>query len=206
MVSNYPWEGNITIHVDPVKKIKTSIHIRIPGWARNIAVPGGLYAFADSSSASAKLLINGKEFQYNIDKGYATIEREWKKGDIIELQLPLEIRKISSRTEVNANDGRVALQRGPLVYCVEGADNGGRAWNIILPRDISLHAEPGKILDEPVILLKGNMPAVTITDNGQNIRTEQKTVTAIPYYTWCNRGSNEMQVWLPVSISSIRIN
>ena len=206
MVSNYPWEGNISIHVDPVKKIKTSIHIRIPGWARNIAVPGGLYVFADTSGNSAKILINGKEFPYTIDKGYAIIEREWKKGDVIELQLPMEIRKISSRTEVNANDGRVALQRGPLVYCVEGADNGGRAWNIILPRDVSLHAEPGKILDEPVMLLKGNMPAVTITDNGQNIRTEQKTVTAIPYYTWCNRGSNEMQVWLPVSIRSIRIN
>jgi DUF1680 family protein len=206
MTGNYPWEGNITINVDPAKKIKTAIRIRIPGWARNIAVPGGLYSFADSSSATTKILVNRKEIPYSIDKGYATIEREWKKGDIIALQLPMVVRKISARPEVNADNERMALQRGPLVYCVEGADNGGKAWNIILPRDISLHAETGNILDEPVMLLKGNMSVITITDNGQNIRTEQKTVTAIPYYTWCNRGSNEMQVWLPVSIKSIRIN
>ncbi len=98
MTGNYPWEGNITINVDPVKKIKTAIRIRIPGWARNIAVPGGLYSFADSSSATTKILVNGKEIPYSIDKGYATIEREWKKGDIIVLQLPMVVRKIRART------------------------------------------------------------------------------------------------------------
>jgi DUF1680 family protein len=206
ITGNYPWEGNITINVDPVKKIKTALHIRIPGWARNIAVPGGLYVFADSSASKVKIMVNGKESAYILDKGYAVIDREWKKGDVVLLQLPMEVRKISARKEVSADDGRVAIQRGPLVYCVEGADNGGKAWNIFLPRDISMHTEPGKILDEPVMLLKGSLPAIIITDNGQNIKTEQKTITAIPYYTWCNRGSNEMQVWLPVSIKNIRIN
>jgi uncharacterized protein len=206
MTGNYPWEGNIAINVDPAKKMKTAIHVRIPGWARNIAVPGGLYVFADSSINETKILVNGKPFSYSIDKGYAVIDREWKKGDIIQVQLPMEVRKISARSEVNADNSRVAIQRGPLVYCVEGADNGGKAWNIILPKDISLHTETGLILDEPVVLLKGSMPAITIAENGQDIKTEQKTVTAIPYYTWCNRGSNEMQVWLPVSIKSVRIN
>src|SRR5207344_2720248 len=134
-----------------------------------------------------KILVNGKAYSYSIDKGYAVIDREWKKGDIIQVQLPMEIRKITARSEVNADNSRVAIQRGPLVYCVEGADNGGKAWNIILPKDISLHTETGLILDEPVVLLKGSMPAITIAENGQDIQTVQKTVTAIPYYTWCNR-------------------
>src|SRR5207342_3399674 len=127
---NYPWEGNIAINVDPVKKMKTAIHVRIPGWARNIAVPGGLYVFADSSINQTKILVNGKAYSYSIDKGYAVIDREWKKGDIIQVQLPMEIRKITARSEVNADNSRVAIQRGPMVYCVEGADNGGKAWNI----------------------------------------------------------------------------
>ncbi len=206
MTGNYPWDGNISIKVDPVKKIKTAMHIRIPGWANNVAVPGGLYSFTDSSNSVARILLNGKEIAITMDKGYAVIDREWKKGDVVELRLPMEVRKISSRNELQANNGRVALQRGPMVYCVEGADNDGRAWNIFLPEKVGLTAEPGNILDEPVMLLKGTLPAVTITDNGQNITTAQKTVTAIPYYTWCNRGSNEMQVWLPVSIRSIKIN
>ena len=206
MTGNYPWEGNITINVDPAKKIKTAMHIRIPGWARNIAVPGGLYAFTDSSNVHTRIIVNGKEIAYTIDKGYAVIDREWKKGDIVLVQLPMEIRKLKARSEVNADEGRVALQRGPLVYCVEGADNGGKAWNIIVPPDAGFTTEQGKILDEQVMILKGIMPAITITEGGQNIKTEQKTVTAIPYYTWCNRGSNEMQVWLPVSIKTVRIN
>ena len=206
METNYPWEGNVKIIVDPVKKIKTAINIRIPGWARNIAVPGGLYVFDDSSANRARLFVNGKEIIYSVDKGYATIEREWKKGDVIELQLPMDVRKIRSREEVHADDGRIAFQRGPLVYCVEGADNNGKAWNLVVPKDIKLSVEPGKILDEPVILIKGQMQTVVISEDGQDVKTEQKIITAIPYYTWANRGSNEMQVWLPVSIKSIRIN
>jgi uncharacterized protein len=206
MQTNYPWDGNVKITADPIKKIKTAINIRIPGWARNIAVPGGLYSFSDSSVSKTRILVNGKEFAYTLDKGYASITRDWKKGDIIELQLPMEVRKIISRPEVKADEARIAFQRGPLVYCVEGADNDGRAFNLVAPVDIKMTIEPGKILDEKVVFLKGVMPSIVITDGGQNIRTEQKTVTAIPYYTWCNRGSNEMQVWLPVSIKSIKIN
>ncbi len=206
MKGNYPWDGNISIAVDPVKKTKTAIRIRIPGWARNIAVPGGLYGFTELSTSSAKMILNGKEILYVVEKGYATIEREWKKGDKIELQLPMEVRKITSRPELKADEDRIALQRGPIVYCIEGQDNGGKAWNLILPKDVSLNAEKGTILDEPVVLLKGILPSISITEDGQNIKTEHKTVTAIPYYTWCNRGSNEMQVWLPVSIKNIRIN
>jgi uncharacterized protein len=204
--TNYPWDGNVKISVDPGKKLKTKINIRVPGWARGIAAPGELYQFADDNTTTAELLLNGKKLDLKADKGYFTIEREWKKGDQIELRLPMDVRKIASRKEVSADEGRIAIQRGPLVYCVEGADNSGRALNIVADSGAKFNVEKGKVLDEPIILLTAQLPVISIMENGQAVTTEKKTITAIPYYTWCNRGSNEMQVWLPTAIRKVRID
>ncbi|HLO82995.1 MAG TPA: beta-L-arabinofuranosidase domain-containing protein [Chitinophagaceae bacterium] len=206
MQTDYPWDGNVKIKVDPVKKIKTALYIRIPGWARGNAVPGGLYHFTDSSWQKPSLLLNGKPTDYAIEKGYAVINREWEKGDNIEFRLSMPVKTLVSRKEVGEDEGRIAIQRGPLVYCIEGADNQGKALNIIADGQLSLEPEKGNVLDENVILLKGPMTIVTIKDGGTNIGTEKKNITAIPYYTWCNRGSNEMQVWLPTYVKSIRVN
>ena len=113
---------------------------------------------------------------------------------------------IQSRNEIKQNDGRVAIQRGPLVYCVEGADNDNKAWNIILPTTTKFESTDMKVLDESVVALKANVPVIVVNEDGSALKTESRTITAIPYYTWANRGKNEMQIWLPVKIKDVKIN
>ena len=206
METNYPWDGAVKMTVKPGKRLNTKIYVRIPGWARGIAVPGGLYGFADQDNTAAEIWLNGKKLDMNVAQGYVMINRQWKDGDEIELRLPMNVRKITARKEVNADEGRIAIQRGPLVYCVEGADNSGRAWNIITDGKASFAPAQAMILDEPVVTLTASLPVVTVGANNLAVQTENKKIVAIPYYTWCNRGSNEMQVWLPTAIRKIRVD
>ena len=204
--TKYPWDGHVTLISSPVKKTHYALHLRIPGWARGIASPGGLYQFADGDVLPFTITVNGRPAGYRLEKGYAVIDRDWKKGDRVELTLPMDIRRVSAAQSVKADRDRIALQRGPLIYCVEGADNEGQAWNILLPDQAVFTVEPRTVLTEPVLALQGKLPVVLASADGYNVRTEQRLVTAIPYYTWCNRGNNAMQVWLPRKISDIKIN
>ncbi|MFZ9661100.1 MAG: glycoside hydrolase family 127 protein [Chitinophagaceae bacterium] len=206
LTTNYPWEGNVEVTLTTTKKIKFPLYLRIPGWARDEAVPGGLYSFTNKNDLKTSIMINGKEVSYTIENGYAKIDREWKSGDKISMNIPMPVRIISARNEVKADEGRVAIQRGPLVYCIEGADNDGKAMNIVASTNIEFKEEAGTVLDEKVIILRGNLPSVIINEDGKGVKTELKNIKAIPYYTWCNRGSNEMQVWIPTNIKNIRIN
>ena len=206
MQTNYPWEGNVKLYLNPAKKIKFAMHVRIPGWSQSVVVPGGLYHFMDSSLKKFDLTVNGSPVIYKMEKGYAVIDREWKKDDVIELNLPMEIRRVAAIDELKFDNDKVALQRGPLVYCVEGADNDGKAWNIILPDNTSLTTIKENVLTEPVIAIQAEIPVVNIAADGMSIKTENKKITAIPYYVWCNRGSNQMQVWLPRKIKDVKLN
>jgi len=118
----------------------------------------------------------------------------------------MPVEKITSRDDLKQDRDRIALQRGPLVYCVEGADNNGKAWNMIFPGNTIIETKNYKILDEPVIALEATVPVITTGADAASLKTENKKITAIPYYTWCNRGSNQMQVWLPVKINDIKLN
>jgi DUF1680 family protein len=169
-------------------------------------VPGGLYAFAETSATKPSMMVNGVPVEYTIADGYAMIEREWKEGDKVEYHLPMEIRKLIARPELKQNKERMALQRGPIVYCVEGADNNGKAWNILAPSSSAFQTEKFNVLDEEVISIVGELPVVQVNGDGTSISTQKTKVRAIPYYTWCNRGSNPMQVWLPTSVKDIKLN
>lgn len=206
MKTNYPWDGNVQLTLSPAKKAKFDLHIRIPGWAQGEAVPGGLYNFEDASISPFTVKLNGKEVAYKREKGYVFIDREWKKGDVVELNLPMEIKRVVSRPEVSENEERVAIQRGPLVYCVESTDNNGQAWNVILPKNASLTTVQKTVLSEPVVAIQGETPKLTVSSDGNNIQTENKPLVAIPYYTWANREQSQMQVWLPRKIKDIKIN
>ena len=204
--TDYPYTGDVTFNIDPSAKTKMGLRIRVPGWARGIAAPGGLYGFADENNEPVTIEVNGKALAYVLDKGYAVIDREWKKGDVVKMHIPMPVRKVSARTELKQNNDRVALQRGPLVYCVEGADNDGSAWNVILPTATMFTEQPGDVLGERITALEAQLPVVSINTTGNDVSTTTKKIRAIPYYTWCNRGSNAMQVWLPVKIKDIKIN
>jgi DUF1680 family protein len=118
----------------------------------------------------------------------------------------MAITKIAARSEVRSDVDRIALQRGPLVYCVEGADNKDGVWNVVLPSNANFTATDYKVLDEPVIALQTELPSAIANENGDGIRIEKRKITAVPYYCWANRGANDMQVWLPTKIKEIKIN
>jgi DUF1680 family protein len=204
--SNYPWDGDVTVSVNPEKKSKFNVMLRLPGWATGETVPGDLYHFVKKSNATISIKVNGKDFPYTTDKGYAMITRDWKKGDVISLSLPMEVKEIVSKETIKADEGRIALQRGPLVYCVEGADNDGQAWNFVVPENTPYSSQYNSSLLNGVVTIQANVPAVTIGNDGVSISTQTKTITAIPYYSWCNRGSNPMQVWFPRKIKDIKLN
>jgi uncharacterized protein len=206
METNYPWDGNVKLTLNPEKKTKFNLHVRIPGWARGEAVPGGLYNFEDTSAANFSIKVNGKDVPYQIQKGYAIIDREWKKNDLVELSFPMNIKRVVSKSELKADENRVALQRGPLVYCVEGADNNGHAWNIILPQSTALSTSKETVGSESIITIEGIVPSLSVSADGNSVQTENKKLIAIPYYVWCNRGQNQMQVWLPVGIKDVMVN
>lgn len=206
MTTNYPWSGNVKMNFSPSSKVGFVMNIRIPGWAKGEAVPGDLYSFAGNFNKEVVIKLNGKKIEYKVENGYAVIDREWKKGDAVEIELPMDVRRVVSRPEVKQNLNRTALQAGPIVYCIEGADNGGKALNMILPEEARLEAEEMQVLNEKVMVLRGELPVLAIAPDGKSISTEKKKITAIPYYTWCNRGQNEMQVWIPVKIDNIRVN
>jgi DUF1680 family protein len=177
--TRYPWDGAVKMTVNPAKSSKFAMRIRIPGWARGEAVPGGLYTFIDSSTEGASLKVNGKSVPLKIDKGYAVVDRKWKKGDVVDLNLPMPVRRLASREEVKADRGRVALQRGPIVYCLEWPDNPGiEVRNLVLANDEKLTAE-----------FEPNLLNGVETIEGEHLK-------AIPYYAWANRGKGDMEVWI----------
>jgi DUF1680 family protein len=206
METNYPWDGKIKITVNPKSKSKFAMNLRIPGWAQGEAVPGDLFVFEDKTKTNFTITLNGKPASYKMENGYAVIERDWKKGDVIELNLPMEVKRIVSRPEVKQDVDRIALQRGPLVYCVEGADNDNQAWNLIIPDKATFQTTYQKDLLDGVTTIQFDAPTIQISNDGQSVKTEVKKVTAIPYYAWCNRGQNQMQVWLPRRIQDLKVN
>ena len=205
--TNYPWDGKVKLTIDPVKKGKFKVYVRIPGWSRAQPVPGDTY-FTNFSVVQSLMpvKVNNKETVYEQENGYLVLNREWKKGDIVEFEFNMTPQLVTARKEIKQDEDRVAIQRGPLVYCIEGADNDNKAWNIIVPETTTFTLADQKVLDEPIVSLRASVPVVTIGADGISIKTENKTITAIPYYVWANRGKNEMQVWLPTKIKDVKIN
>jgi DUF1680 family protein len=202
--TRYPWDGEVKMTVNPDRNGDFTINVRIPGWARNEAAPGGLYRFLDEVDDAVTLKVNGKLVPLNIDRGFASLNRIWKQGDVIELSLPMPIRRVAANERVEADRGRVALQRGPIVYCAEWPDNPrGHVRNLMLADNAKLTAEFRPGLLGSVTVIKSNAVALAYDEQNKVIRNEQE-FTAIPYYAWANRGPGEMIVWIPSSEAAAR--
>lgn len=203
--NNYPWDGNLTFNINPKSDAAFNLLVRIPGWARNEAMPTDLYAFEKPSNAKVEIKINGKPFEYNLQNGYAVINRTWKKSDVVEVNLPMEVRKVIANANVKDDLGKVALQRGPLMYCAEWPDNNGKTSNIIMPENTSFTAEYKADLLNGVMTLKTTVPVVNIAADGDNISTTKNPFIAIPYYAWAHRGKGEMTLWFPEKAKDIEL-
>ncbi|HHX63607.1 MAG TPA: glycoside hydrolase family 127 protein [Chloroflexi bacterium] len=185
--TNYPWDGEIRIVVAPEAEQSFALCLRIPAWAR-----------------SAEVRVNGQtvDIAPRMDRGYARIERVWHNGDVVELSLPMPVERIEAHPAVRVNAGRVALQRGPLVYCLEEVDNGANLPDIVLPKDASLNTEYDENLLGGIVVIKAE-GLRRPTDNWTNalyrpVESDAVPVslTAVPYYAWGNRGPGEMLVWI----------
>lgn len=194
--TNYPWDGSVELTVSPEQPESFAIKLRVPGWAQEQPLPGGLYRFAKPSNAKVSLTVNGTPIELNILKGYATINRKWKKGDIVQFDIPMPVRRVLCTQQVQANTNRVAIQRGPLVYCLEAVDNTHQVSNLALLDDVKLTTKHQSNLLGGIITIHGKALASSQdSDNEANGITPVK-FTAIPYYAWNHRKTGEMAVWL----------
>lgn len=202
--TRYPWDGAVKITIDPQEAGEFTVNVRIPGWARNEPVPSDLYRFADSNDEPVTLKVNGQPMPVEPTSGYVALRRTWHSGDTIELTLPMPVRRVIAHGKVEADRGRVALQRGPLVYCFEWPDNpDGRVRNLLVPDDASISAEQRPDLLGRIVALRTTARAYVRNDAGDKIAKPVEAV-AIPYYAWAHRGRGEMTVWVAREESAVR--
>ncbi len=188
--TNYPWDGKMTLEVENEKPVEATLKIRIPGWAGNEAVPGDLYRFMVQSQGSVMLTVNGEARSVEQEKGYAVLRSRWAKGDVIELTLPMDIKQITAHPNIEDDRGKVAVQRGPLVYCAEGVDNGGKAIELKIRKDERFETN---FSDE----LPGGITVISSKPRNK----KDSRVTLVPYYAWAHRDPGEMAVWLNTDLS-----
>jgi len=180
--TEYPWNGKITVSINPEMEKTFTLKLRIPGWAQNKTVPGNLYSYLNDNSGKVTLMINGAEEKIKINNGYTEVSRKWSKGDKVELILPMFVHKVIANEKVKDDSNKVAFEYGPRVYCAEEIDNKNIS-SIAIPDESHFTITPKKVLSENVISLKANI-------NGDEL-------TLIPYYLWSNRGIGKMKVWFP---------
>lgn len=190
--TRYPWEGTVGIAVQPEKTRTFTLKIRIPGWAQGHPVASDLYSFS-GQSGTYSLKVNGKAVATRLSDGYATLTRAWKKGDKIELSLPMDVHKVVANDSVEDDRGRIALERGPVVYCLEGKDQpDGQVFNKYIDKYSAIKAVYNDTLLNGVTVLHGRLNAL---EKGTNT-IKNMPFTAIPYSTWNNRGADQMEVWI----------
>ena len=186
--TNYPWDGNIEITIDQsALRKEMTLQIRIPGWVRGQVVPSDLYSYADDAHPGFTVTLNGNRVQtVNLERGYFSITRKWKAGDKVEVHFDMEPRLVKANEQVEADRGRLAVERGPLVYCAEWPDNSFPVLETVLNP-----ANPIQVQPRADLLYGIDELTTQATADGKPVQ-----LTLIPYYAWCHRGSGDMIVWM----------
>ena len=186
--TDYPWNGKVKLTVTPKAASDFTLRLRIPGWARGRPVPSDLYRFAAAKPAPISLTINGKPADATPGRdGYACLKRTWTPGDVVQLDIPMPIKRAYAHKKVRADIGKTSIMRGPLVYCIEAADNPEtKIPSVILPPKAELKSQHRADLLGGVTVITGRAIA-----EGKPL-----TMTAIPYYAWNNRAKGAMTVWI----------
>ena len=209
--TNYPWDGDISIKVLQNKAKTFNMMIRIPGWVQSKVVPSDLYSYSDDIFSTYEITVNGQRVDGDMENGYMVINRNWKKGDVVRIHFDMPVRTVVASPRVTDDRGRVAVERGPLVYCAEGADNEGiNPHHLLLSHKPQFDLQPaygienkeadGKIFN--VTAIKAQAQEASITPEGR-LATKDVTVKLIPYYAWNHRGAGRMDVWLARSLSGL---
>jgi hypothetical protein len=178
--TSYPWSGRVEITVKPEKPCAFALHIRIPGWVDGRPVPSDLYVTRGECD-KAGIAVNGQSADTSKRvSGYCVIERMWQPGDKVTIEFPMPVQRVYAHQNVEADRGRVALMRGPLLYCLESCDHKEDLDAIVISDGARLIAERRRDLLSEVIV----------------IRSEDGSITAVPFYAWNNREPGRMTVWI----------
>jgi hypothetical protein len=201
--TNYPWDGDITIHIDKSSAGIFTLKIRIPGWLQNQTIPSDLYRYTDNKRLNFTCTVNGTAVANSSlsEDGYLNIARKWKKGDKIQLHFDMEPRIVRAHNKVEADRGMVAVERGPLVYCAEHPDNKFDIFSTLVSQEPQFQLSQTEIAGTPVVTLKTDAQALDFNKQGKLTVNDQQ-LTLIPYYAWCHRGSGKMRVWLPQDLTA----
>lgn len=206
--TRYPWDGKVTVTVTPEKPGQSfAMHLRVPGWARNEVVASDLYRFADGDASTPQVKLNGESVDVvgHMDRGYVVIDRTWQAGDVVTLDLPMPVKRVYAHERVEADRGCVAIQRGPIVYCVEHPDvPGGKVHSLVLPDDAAFESAFRADLLGGVRVVTTEAIATGPGEEAGEVAADGRVpITAIPYYAWAHRGKGEMAVWLPRTVGAV---
>ncbi|MDE5796827.1 MAG: glycoside hydrolase family 127 protein, partial [Muribaculaceae bacterium] len=193
--TEYPWQGKVKMTVTPAQEGEFAVRVRIPGWSQESPVPTDLYSFTRKAADNYTLTVNGSEADVLKGDGYATLKRTWRPGDVIELTLPMETRRVRANENVADDRGKLAIQRGPVMYCLEGRDQSdSTVFDKYIPEDTRFEESYRANMLNGVMTLSGKARKVMRDGSEQEVN-----FTAIPYCTWNNRGNDQMAVWIPAS-------
>lgn len=198
--TGYPWNGGICVKVAQGNQ-EFALKLRIPGWVRNVVLPSDLYSYADNQKPTYRVTVNGQEVGNKLNNGYLSIERKWKKGDVVEIHFDMLPRIVKANEKVVDDKGRVSVERGPIVYCAEWPDNQCNVHTVLLNQHPLF-----KVVEKPELLngisqLKTDAQTLSYDNNGKLV-TKDTELTLIPYYAWAHRGEGDMEVWLPIDVSA----
>ena len=198
--TGYPWNGDIRLKITQGNQDFT-MKLRIPGWVRGNVLPGDLYSYADNQKPAYQISVNGQTVESDVNDGYLSIARKWKKRDVVEVHFDMIPRIVKANPKVEADHGRVAVERGPIVYCAEWPDNRFNVHSILLNQHPQF-----KVTDKPELLygirqITTDAQALSYDKAGKLV-TKDVELTLIPYYAWAHRGEGDMEVWLPIDVSA----
>lgn len=209
--TEYPWEGDIAVTVNQNKAGQWALKIRVPGWVENKVVPSDLYYYSDEISPSYTITVNGETTDGTLaEDGYFTIDRKWKKGDVVNIHFDMEPRTVRANGKVEADKGFVAIERGPIVYCSEWPDNDFDLMGALINQspkmevvDATIDATEYKEASYPIKAITTDAQALSFDEDGK-LKAKDVTMTLIPYYAWCHRGRGKMRVWQAQDLNATR--
>ena len=198
--TSYPWKGDIRLKVLQGNQ-PFGMNVRIPGWVRGSVLPSDLYAYADHQQPAYRVMVNGQEVEGELHNGYLTIDRKWKKTDVVEIHFDMLPRLVKANEKVAADRGRVAVERGPVVYCAEWPDNDFNVHTLLMNRRPEL-----RVVERPELLYGLNQIVTDAQalsyDKAGKLAVKDVKLTLIPYYAWAHRGEGDMEVWLPMEVNA----
>ena len=208
VTGSYPYKGEMKLtfcSIDGNANGKT-LKVRIPGWAVNKPIESDLYTYTNPTTTPVVIKVNGEEVDYSVHDGYALLQKNWQEGDEVSLSLPMDIHQVVSNTNLKTNEGLCAYERGPLVYCAEGIDNGGKLDNLFIEEGAK-----GVSATAPTTLtslFKGGIQRIRMsgksaTLNGDEVTTTSKNIFLIPYFARAHRAASSMLVWIPIDASKM---